>query len=240
MSTFVRLLGRPSIQRGNDELEPRAGKTSSLLFYLAYRRGWVARDAVLDLLYAETDEPRARQNLRTLLTKIRRFPGARDVEIEPGRVRWAVSTDLVAFEEALADGRLPLALELYRGPLLEGFAPAPSGSFEAWLELERLGLEQRWHDAALELAAELDAQGRHRDAATVLARALAAEPLDESALRLQLRALASTGDRTAALAAYEAFAERLADELRMEPEAATLRLADRLRGGDVDDLPDDP
>lgn len=229
----MRLLGRPGIEEGERASEPPAGKTIALLYYLAYRRDWVRREELLGLLYPESDEVRARQNLRALVTKVRRDRLASGVEIEAARLRWAVATDVAAFEAALEEGRLAAAVELYRGPLLEGFVLPKGEAFQDWLEGEREALARHWRDAVLGVGRSLVENGRHGDAAEVAAKLLAADPLDEPALRLRLRAQAGTGERAAALDAYRAFADMLDDELGVEPEVETSELVERLRSDEA-------
>ena len=57
------------------------------------------------------------------------------------------------------------------------------------------------------------------------------EPWRESAHRQWMRALALSGQRSAALAQYEACRRILAEELGVEPEAETTALYERIRGG---------
>ena len=52
-------------------------------------------------------------------------------------------------------------------------------------------------------------------------RLLRADPLDETVLRRAMRSGSAAGDLRGAVLAYEAFRDRLADELGIEPEAAT-------------------
>lgn len=233
VASFVRLLGRPGIRDGTRASEPPAGKTTALLYHLAYRRDWVTREELLGLLYPETDEPRARQNLRALVAKVRRSRWAGGVAIEAGRLRWDVPTDVEAFETALEERRLSAAVELYRGPLLAGFVLARGEAYQAWLQLEREALARRWREAALALGSTLVEQGRHLEAGEVAARLVAADPLDEPAVRMRLVSLSGSGDRPGALQAYQGFSYRLREELGVEPEAETAELVERLRSGDA-------
>jgi hypothetical protein len=66
-------------------------------------------------------------------------------------------------------------------------------------------------------------------AADAAGRALALDPRSDAAVRAGMRASAVTGERTAALELFEDFRERLANELGVEPQPDTVRLADRIR-----------
>src|SRR5919205_2295256 len=98
-------------------------KRLALLAYLALARprGFHSRDRLLGLLWAELDQEHARGALRKAVHVLRRKLGhdvlrARGDE-ELGLEWSAIWCDAVAFEEAIAAGRLAAALELYRGEL---------------------------------------------------------------------------------------------------------------------------
>jgi len=234
VAAYVRMLGRPSIVRDTDALDLPAGKTSALLYYLAYRRDWVDRDTLLGLLYPESDERRARQSLRSLIAYVRRRDLARTIDVEPTRLRWRVASDVTAFLEALSEDRRAAAVEGYGGPFLAGFALPGTNALQGWIESVRAELARGWRDAAVGLASDLCAEKRYGEAARLLAEVLEADPLDEGALRLRLAALAQDGHRSAALAAYRGFAAMLAHELEVEPEEATARLAELITNDETD------
>ncbi len=60
-------------------------------------------------------------------------------------------------------------------------------------------------------------------------RALELEPTDESSLQRLLSLLDRSGDRSAAIRAYDEFARRLAQDLELEPSAETRRVIESLR-----------
>jgi predicted ATPase/DNA-binding SARP family transcriptional activator len=230
MATVVTLLGRPAVEVGNDRHEPPFGKASALLFYLAFRASWVSRDELLALLWPDSDEVRARSNLRKLLSRdLKRFAFLDDLEVEPDRLRWAVDSDLAAFREAIVNRRWDDAAERYRGSLLHGVRPNGLPAFEDWLDLERQTLHDSWRSAALQSA---DDRGRAGDAAGALAlldRLHAADRSDEDVLRRLLRALAQAGRSSEVATTLAAFARHLDDEFGGEPEPETLALAEDLR-----------
>ena len=229
--TFVSLLGRAAVQTQTGPLEPPPGKTTALLYYLAYRGGWVDRDDLVYLFYPDLGENKARQNLRPLLTRLRQLPYSEGLTVEPTRLRWEVRTDVGAFKDALKHGRLAEAVQQYRGDLLEGFHVSGAPEFGSWLELERRELQRLWREAALTLAAELESQGRHPHAAELLKRVYQTDPLEETLFRRYFRALAIAGRASDALQAFETFRTLLADEVAGEPESDTYALVARVRSG---------
>lgn len=148
--------------------------------------------------------------------------------------------DAVAFEAALAEGRREVALELYRGRLLDGFHVTGAGEeFEHWLDGERERLERRAEQAALELSLTAERAGDREAASRWARRTLTLEPLNEEALRQLVGLLDRHGDRAGALQAYEEFAARLDSELGVAPAPETQRLAAEIRssGSRVRDVP---
>src|SRR5438876_12071323 len=99
----------------------------ALLAYLAAAtpRGPHRRDTLLALFWPELDQEHARAALRQSLHVLRSALGA-DVVVTRGdddigldsALLW---TDVAAFDRAAAEQQCAAALELYRGPLLDGF-----------------------------------------------------------------------------------------------------------------------
>jgi DNA-binding SARP family transcriptional activator/tetratricopeptide (TPR) repeat protein len=231
MNTYLRLLGSPSVRREDEWLELPPGKTTALLYYLAYQEGWVSRDDLIYLFYPDTEEHKARQNLRPLLTTLRHSNYAAGLEIEPTRLRWNVDTDVQAFRCALHDRDLSRALEVYGGDLLAGFRLPTAPEFESWLEFERAALTRTWRKALLELVLVFEDEKRYQQAADVLERLHQADPLDEEMFRRYLLALAQADKAGDALNDFEGFKATLKREVDGEPEEATYRLLERIRSG---------
>jgi predicted ATPase/DNA-binding SARP family transcriptional activator len=227
---YVRLLGRPSIEAAGGVVEPAMGKAWGLLVVLATRATWVERAELVYLFWPDQDESAARTNLRKLLSRnVAALPFAGGVEAEPSRLRWPVRSDVADFRRSLAEGRLAQALDLYRGPFLDGLRADALPEFEEWAGQERESLARAWRDAGTTLASQAAGEGRVQDAARVLRSLVDADPLDEEALQAYLQALAAGGRAAAGLDAYRLFAERLERELGESPSRATQALAESLR-----------
>ena len=227
MAVSLRLLGRPAVHHRDDWVEPPFNKGWALLLYLAFRGGWVDRDELVYLFWPDSQESRARGNLRKLLSRsLRDNPFTEDLEIESGRLRWRVDSDLTDFRAVVDDRRWDDAVALYRGPLLEGVRPRDIPEFENWLETERQALHGRWREAVLRLAAGREAGAAYGAAADLVERLCAADPYDEEALRRYLRYLHLDGQKDKALHAYQVFESRIAQELGASPETSTIRLVE--------------
>lgn len=229
MRTYVQLLGRASIRVGDAVWEPPADRRSALLYYLAASVAWVPRDDVLYLFWPDSEEEKGRANLRQLLVSVRALPFAGGLEVERTRVRWVVDTDLQAWASALDRSDLSAVAAGWPGPFLDGFRLPTAPEYESWLELERAAWHERGRAVLLEAATREALAGRPEAAAGLLDGWLAQAPLDEEALRSWLQLCARSGRHTAAVARYAAFEARLARELGLAPERATVAVAEALR-----------
>ncbi|MGH7558298.1 MAG: BTAD domain-containing putative transcriptional regulator [Gemmatimonadota bacterium] len=236
----LRVLGTVDLR---DERETTLGevlaqpKRLALLAYLAVARprGHQRIDPVLALFWPELDTTHARAALRQSVYFLRRHLGAETVVSRGRGEELAVAPDTwcdaVAFEQALDDERPEDALELYRGPLLDGFhVTGAAEEFEHWVDAERERLELRAVRAARDLSDRAEEGGDRTGAVQWARRALALRPLDEGSMRRLMRLLDGSGDRAGALHAYEEFAALLEANLGVEPSAESQRLAAAIRG----------
>jgi TolB-like protein/DNA-binding SARP family transcriptional activator len=236
----LHVLGTPDLRRpdGRHLASPAAGaKRIGLLAYLALApgRGPSRRDTLLGLFWPESDQRSARNALSNMLHQVRRSLGD-DALITSGRDAVGLAPDglwcdAVAFEAFLNEGRLPEALELYRGDLLEGlFIPVGSSSaFESWLDGERARLRGRASDAARALYEGAEAEGRKAEALRWARWAVGLDPYDERSARRLMTLLAEAGDRAGALRTYKELAGRLAREFEAEPDPETGALIREIR-----------
>ncbi|MFI8962725.1 BTAD domain-containing putative transcriptional regulator [Streptomyces sp. NPDC053493] len=103
------------------------------------------------------------------------------------------------------------ALELWRGPALDGVADRPSVQATAVrLEELRTGALEDRYEAALRL-------GEHRAAVPELRELVSRHPLRERPAGLLMRALSADGGQAEALLVYERTRRRLAEELGADP-----------------------
>lgn len=125
-------------------------------------------------------------------------------------------------------GRLSAALDLYRGPFLAGLSLPDCGEFEEWASLWR----ERLHRAALEglgrLTEYYEAQGNIGAAVAYARRQVTLDPFDENGYRRLMRLLFHSGRRNEALAQFTACQRILRDQLGIEPDEQTCRLAEEI------------
>jgi predicted ATPase/DNA-binding SARP family transcriptional activator len=215
MASRLALFGTPTLENEVAGTALPFGRRHQLVVLLALKRGWITRAEIAALLWPEQESKLAFTNLRKTLFRLQSLPWAAAIESQGAALRFEPGTDVVAFESALAAGRADEALALYRGELLAGFDDGQGEAWTQWLRFERERLRSAWRGAALERAPALDAPA----AVALTARLLEADPLDEAALGAHMDALSRDGQAGAARQAYRRFAEHLAKELGIEPNA---------------------
>jgi DNA-binding SARP family transcriptional activator len=129
--------------------------------------------------------------------------------------------------------RLRQAMSVYRDNFLADFFIADSAVFEEWASLQREHLRQRALSALERLVEWAQGRGASVEAIEYARRQVALEPLLEVNHRAFMRLLALNGEVSAALAHYKQLRQMLAEELAVEPEAATSALFDQIRRGDT-------
>ncbi|UCG24428.1 MAG: winged helix-turn-helix domain-containing protein [Chloroflexota bacterium] len=234
----------------------KSKKVQALLAYLAVEDGHPHhRDTLASMLWPDQPDRAARDNLRYALYHLRRTigdPQAPTPVISAGpqtlhiERRDQLELDVTEFEllsaadpaEARSNSDCQRAVELYRGPFMEGFAITGCPDFQEWLLLRRQHYG-RHLALALECLVQGHArQGRYQSAEDLARRWLKLEPLNEHAHRVLMRLLAQSGRRGDALLHYQSSRQMLADELGLEPAPQTIALVKAIRDGTLEKLPD--
>ncbi len=216
----VKVLGELELEVDGTPVAPPASRRArALLAHLALNPGPQSRGALAARFWPDVLDESARTSLRGALADVRRAVGAHLVAGRESAGLDDVASDLGEFAARVAEGRDAEALALCRGDLLAGLD-------DDWI----LALRDEHRDAQSALLARLAAGAGDAETALRHARArVALDPLSEDAHRDLMTQLAATGDRPAALAVYQRFSERLRNELRIAPSAATRELAESLR-----------
>jgi predicted ATPase/DNA-binding SARP family transcriptional activator len=225
----IRLLGPFDARLGSQPLPPlRTRKGQYLLALLALRSPReVQREWLVANLWPDSYQENGYYNLRRELSNLRTVLGAaRDLVSSPSphSLRLETGNDVLVdahrFDALLQQGdpaSLQQAVDLYNGPLLEGWA-------EEWVDVERTARHQLCLRALDTLAAA--AAGRHEwsEAVRWLKRLTALEPLQDESQRRLIEALARKGDAAAAVMAYRDYRERLHREMNAVPSPETAAL----------------
>ena len=248
----IELLGAARITAAGHTLDLRVRKELALLAYLAAEQQRHRRESLLGLLWPDSPEDIARNNLRVVLAGLRRALGPAGqaaliadrqyVQLAPG-----YTLDVAAFRGALAAvashahpalercdacaERLAEAVALYRGEFLTGFSLPDSTMFEEWAVIQREQLQQQALDALDTLTSICEQRADHAAQCRYARRQLALEPWRESAYAQLMRGLWALGQRGAALEQYEACRRVLDTELGLEPSPELAELYQHMLSG---------
>ena len=213
---------------GREKLLER--KLAALLAVLALD-GPTHRSRLVGLLWPETREAAARNNLVQMLRKLRSATGADLVEggellcLGPG-----LEVDALRARDAYTRGAYA-ELSGFGADVLAGLRYDDCPDLDDWLTAER----ERWTEwrvgAAREEAAWLEREGRYDEAAARTRVLLELDPLSEDAWRRLMRLHYLCGDRAAALDAYRRCEALLRREFGVDPLPETLSLLSDIERG---------
>lgn len=211
----LRLWGVPELRAGSP-VTFAAERRFQLLVVLALQAGhWVERNRIAALLWPGHSLTEGRRNLRKVLFKAHEI--AADIETSGEALRWAVSTDVLAFEQDRRALRLAQALAWRRGDPLQAIDDPANAVLSNWFAAERARIDQDWQSAAQEhLLAQTEPQARIAAARQWLAM----DPFAEPAMAALLQAERARGQHAQARDAFRRYAARLAEELGVEPSRA--------------------
>ncbi|MCB8959854.1 MAG: tetratricopeptide repeat protein [Ardenticatenales bacterium] len=244
----LNLLGTPEIKLAETAVSLNTAKARALLFYLAVTNQPHSRDALLDLLWSEMDAAKARRNLTTTLSSLRKqldgyllaegdtlaFNSAALHQLDVANLTRLLASDDPAQWRA--------GIDLYRGEFLAGFTVANAVIFEEWVLTTGEQLRDQVVRALSRLVELAINQGDFAEGLNLAMRLLTLEPWLESGHRQLMILYARAGRAEAALAQYEKCRQILAAELGVTPAAATVALFERLqlaRNRADSPLPDD-
>jgi len=209
-----------------EEIAFPSKKAQALLAYLATeQQRKTTREQLATLLWSRTGDERARHNLRQALSKIRTCCGdlvtAQDATVAFNQA--ACQADVIEFERLAASDdpdELGRGLALFRGDLLEGYAPRESACDE-WLLLARSRLRRLACETNDRYVRALIERERFEEAIDGLNRRLEMDPACEPAHAQLMQLLVRTGHRSDALRQYQRCTQALERELGVGPCAET-------------------
>jgi DNA-binding SARP family transcriptional activator len=125
--------------------------------------------------------------------------------------------------------QLQHAVNLYRGGFLDGFFLDDAPAFDDWVSFQR----DLWHLRVSFLFDRLSqlqfGRGEPISAIETATRWMALDPLNEAAYQRVMQVYFATGNREAALRAYDTCRVTLQNEMQAQPTPATKALAERIR-----------
>ena len=239
------LLGPPRIEcDGVPMKKVDTRKAIALLAYLAVTHKSHSRDSIINLLWPEFDESRARTALRHTLYVLNQSleddwleVDRKDVGLNPDADVWLDVDEFHGYlseceshsheaGETCPDCVKPLsdAMELYRGDFLSGFSLKDSVGFDDWQFSQTQNLKSEMTSGLERLVGCLSERDEKQKAIGYSKRWLELDRADERAHRHLMELYAKTEDRNAALRQYEECVKVLEKELGETPQEATVQL----------------
>src|SRR5437588_770129 len=254
----VAVLGPPQVYHDGSRLTFALRKAEALLLYLAVEGGMHSRSKLAAFLWPDSAPYAARTALRNALTLLRRLftnpdasPSGHSHLLSEGdllgldrHAPFELDLDVVqqAYQQAQRHSTLPpeeqraalapkfqQALTLVRGPVLDGFWLGEEAPFDEWVRQEQQQWQVRLHLLLDRLSSWQEGGGELEPARATLTRWLTLDPLAEEACRRLMRVDLALGDPSAAGRVYATLRARLAEDLRVEPSAETVALAEQIR-----------
>lgn len=210
---------------GRPRPQPRGHKAWALLAYLLRTESPPTRSWLVELLFADADDPF--NALSWSLSQVRRLLGA-DARVGGDPLMLSLPTGTFVDVHTLTRGTSVQALQIpgLGGRFLEGLTVASGPAFEEWLLTERRRLSGATQDVLREAARARLAAGDAGAAAELASRLVAVDPFDEDARELLIRSYAAAGDRAAAERQRDVCVDLFRRELGVDPGTAVLRAAD--------------
>jgi DNA-binding SARP family transcriptional activator len=204
---------------------------AALFVYLAVEQR-VSRESLTALFWPESDAENARHALRQSLYQLRKAVGSEWIDSRAHElvVTAEVRADARAFTDAVERGDVASAVELYRGPFLDGVHLLDLKPWESWVDTRRAQYARAFRKASRELLDARRAGGDLTGAIEAAERWTARDPMDDEAQHRLIETLAAAGERAEAIRQYETY-RRLLEPDGLQPLDETVALAERLRSG---------
>jgi predicted ATPase/DNA-binding SARP family transcriptional activator len=229
----VKLLGQFSIHVDDHPVEIPSRPAQALFAYLILNAGTAyRREKLAGLLWPDTDEVKARNNLRHSLWRVRKVLGANYLHADDLTIAFNADADyeldVVALEretrsETSTDS-LIVEVSSYSGEFLPGF-------YENWIALERERLQATFERKMEELIERLIIERRWPETIEWAERWIALGQVPEAAYRALLIAHFYLGNTANIALVYQRCAAALQKELDVEPAEQTRALYRQLSDG---------
>lgn len=255
-SAHLTLLGAPYLTVDGARVALSRKKALALLAYLAVTRTTHTRDSLAALLWGDSDDQSSHAYLRNALWTLNKALGASwaltdsgtvglnpayplrvdvteftglaqhivpDSAVRTVRTEYILSVHHLSLMEALSQ-----AAALYTGAFMTGFSLSDCPEFEQWQTLTAGSLQRTAHGVFKAWTDSLSQAGQTHAALDAAQRWVGLDPLHEPAQRALIRLYADAGESATALRQYRDFSRLLHQELRAQPDSATVALYNTL------------
>jgi len=232
----VQLLGGACLRSGDAPLSGPPAQRHRIALLTLIVAAWpqaLSRDRAMALLWPERDMANARRLLNLAVHVLRSALGEGAIAstgdgllLNPSRL----TCDLHELRTAIAADASERVVQLYAGPLLDGFHLDDSTEFSYWLDERRSEITHAYVGALLALADRQEQSGDVHGRVGTCRRLVAADPHSGVHAQALMRALEAAGDRAGANHHASEHAHRLRIDLDLEPDPEVVALAEQLRG----------
>jgi DNA-binding SARP family transcriptional activator/predicted ATPase len=235
----IRLFGKFELKKGAKTLELPSRKAQSLLAYLLLNQGvYHRREKIAGLLWPDSEETKARNQLRYALWQLRKVFGDQyfesdkiSIAINPQADFWVdVSQIDIENPQSISIEEIQKVLSVYKGELLPGF-------YEDWILLERDRFQALYDDRVQLLLERLAEDGRWREVLKWSENWIALGGSPEPAFRMLIVTHAQLGDISSAAKAYQRCTNILKEQLGVEPSEETQKIYQIVTSGEKFELP---
>jgi two-component SAPR family response regulator len=222
-------LGRGSVfvgERQVSDIEWRSEKSKEMFFLLLTKKDAVTKDEIFSALWPDLPESKCNSNFHSSLYRLRRAlfhecvvrgndggyalnpKGVFESDVDAFN-RAMLEADVAKDEDSRA-GKLEDAVSMYRGPFM-------GATYSEWVDAPRRELEDRYVEAANELAAWKSRHGAFEEALVLFKALDGVDAYSEAAAYGIMRCFLALNDGPAAARHYRRFRQLLKDELDEEP-----------------------
>ncbi|MCB0191311.1 MAG: AAA family ATPase, partial [Anaerolineae bacterium] len=231
----VQLLGNFEAKLDDQHIDIPSRPAQALLAYLILNaHKSFRREKLAGLLWPESDETNARNNLRQALWRLRKSLGEEFFLTDKVSVGFNTEADYrldakqlqADIDDNTSIETLIQMVAVYEDKLLPGF-------YDSWVTLEQERLQAVYEDRLQLLLTRLVEAARWRETREWAEQWIAQGLTPEPAYRALMTAQAALGDLTGVATVYQRCREALDEELGVEPSAETQTLFQRLTTGEV-------
>ncbi len=231
MSWQLKVLGKASLV-GEEKTLRLERKTVAVLTYLALE-GATSRSKLAGLLWSDSEEATARNNLSQVLRRLKKATTEVLVTGDDVLSLSNLETDAAKLKVLSFEGGYGELLEL-KGELLAPHDYDDCPDFADWLFSERERMAELRKNALAGEMTRLEKDANYREAIQFAQALIDTDTLSEDSHRHVMRLHFLAGDRAAALKAYERCEIILEKELGVEPTRETEQLAKQIEDGKVE------
>lgn len=223
----IHLFGAPTfIINGQPLAESTSHKVDALFAYLVCHPFPHLREALASLLFNSQSRNHANNNLRVLLSRLRRvcedtiLINRQTVRLNPAYEVWL---DTAVFQQTIPQ-QPERALKLYRGDFLETIQVQEAKGFVEWAALEREQHRLLALETLLQLINKYEANQQIEEAIPFARQLVTIEPYHEGWHRRLINLYLQAGQRQLAETQFEACRQIMQETFHQEPDASTQAL----------------